>query len=102
MSRLGVVKVVGNSGTQYRFLAYPLTTVFRKGRSVVYLTTCRRTRQDAPSKHRRIGLGQTDDVRRLLTDQGKSLAAGGANCICVCGEPDSRTRLAIQRDLGGT
>lgn len=96
MSKLGAVKMAGNSGSVYRFTAYSLDTVFRRHRPAVVVIT--RRRQVSPGgafKHCRLALRQTDDLRML----GKGLKPGRANCLCVLGEKDEATRNSILEDL---
>ena len=103
MAKLGIVKFAGNSGTRYRFQTYPLGTAFKKGVAAVYVVTRRRqVEPDGAFAHKRICLGQTDDLSRPLPDQGEPLASLGANCVCVHGEKSKDARLGIQQDLTRT
>ncbi|HUW33777.1 MAG TPA: hypothetical protein VM223_19375, partial [Planctomycetota bacterium] len=70
------------------------------GRAAVYVVTRRRQVHDgSPFKHRKIGIDQTGDLRRLLADCDGLELVRGANCICVHDETDPQARLAIQNDL---
>jgi hypothetical protein len=101
MTRLGVVRLTGKSGTKYKFGAYPLDTVFKKGMAGVFVVT-RRVRKDSGAvKHREIHLGQTGDLRLPVPDEGGSFVTAGANCICFHGEKNETTRQQIQQDLTG-
>ena len=100
MNKLGIVKFSGKSGTRYAFIAYPLETVFARGASGVYVVT--RRKQGKFSKgfvHKRICTGQSDELRQLVSSQGPSLSAQGANCICVHAEKDQGARQKIEQDL---
>ncbi len=102
MSKLGHVRLAGQSGHEYRFKAYPLGSVFRKGLGAVYLVT--RRRQVEPGggfKHRKMGVDQTDDLRTFLANQVPALTARGANCICVHSEKERSARMVIRGDLAG-
>jgi hypothetical protein len=92
--------LTGKSGSQYKFNAYPLETVFKKGLAAVYLVTRRvHVKPSGAVKHKEICLGQTDDLRQPITGQGEFVTSQGANCICVHGEKDQVRRLGIHQDL---
>ncbi|MDD4891324.1 MAG: hypothetical protein PHU85_15490 [Phycisphaerae bacterium] len=100
MARFGAVDIEGKSGSAYKFIAYSLDTVFRRHRPAVYVVTRRRQVVDTEAfKHRRIGVDQTGDLRRLLAESSGFHGVPGANCICVHDELDKDARLAIQKDL---
>lgn len=100
MARLGIITFAGKSGNEYKFNAYSLGTAFKKGLSAVYIITRRWQHESkGPFKHRRIRMGQTDDLREPLAEEAKSLIKLRANCICVHSEKDETARLAIQQDL---
>jgi hypothetical protein len=100
MARLGIITFAGKSGIQYKFNAYSLGTAFKKGLSAVYIITRRWQHESkGPFKHKRIRLGQTDDLRQPLAEEEQSLVKLRANCICVHSEKDQAARLVIQQDL---
>jgi hypothetical protein len=100
MNKLGIVKFSGKSGHQYAFTAYPHQTDFEKGLGGVYVVTRRK-----PSKsrsgfvHRKICMGQSDDLCRSWSGDGRAGAERGANCICVHAEKDKEARLNVMEDL---
>lgn len=99
MPRLGVLRLTGKSGNRYRFHAYPLATVFRKGLAGVYVVTRRvRSADTGAARHKEFSLGQTGDLRQLL-DASHAQWAAKANCICVLGEKDEIARRDIREDL---
>jgi hypothetical protein len=104
MARLGTVTFSGTSGNEYKFNTYSLGTVFKKGLSAVYVITRRCQPMSAgPFRHKRIGLGQTADLRKPMAEPEKSQATAlRANCICVYGEKDEAARLRIQQDLANS
>ena len=85
----------------YKFGAYPLDTVFKKGMGGVFVVTRRVRKNSGAVKHREIHLGQTGDLRKPLPDTAGSFTTAGANCICVHGEKSETTRQLIQQDLVG-
>ena len=100
MKKFGTVKFSGNSGTRYAFAAYPLETVFGRRASGVYVVT--RRKQGKSKKgfaHKRICMGQSDDLRQLLTGDERSFSAQCANCICVHTEKDKGARQKIEQDM---
>ena len=100
MAKLGAIDISGKSGRRYKFIAFSLDTAFRKGRAAVYVVT--RRRQAAAGggfKHRRIGMDQTGDLRRLLADSSRFHGVSCANCICVYDEEDEAARRLVQQDL---
>lgn len=101
MNKLGVVRLTGKSGTKYKFGAYPLDTVFKKGMAGVYVVTKRVRKGSGAVKHREIQLGQTGDLGLPLSEAAESFVTAGANCICVHGEKDEAVRRGIQQDLTG-
>ena len=101
MNKLGVVRLTGKSGTKYKFGAYPLDTVFKKGMGGVFVVTKRVRRDSGAVKHREIHLGQTGDLHLPLPGEAGSFVTAGANCICVHGEKDETVRQEIQLDLTG-
>jgi hypothetical protein len=100
MEKLANVRFNGKSGTRYAFIAYPLGTVFTEGFSGVYVVT---RRKEGKSKsrfvHRKLGTGQSDDLRQPLASDEGSFSQQGANCICVLAENDKDARQKIEQDL---
>ena len=100
MNKLGNVKFSGKSGTRYPFIAYPLGTVFAEGFGGVYVATRRREGKSRSGfVHKRIRMGQSDDLRQPLASEEQAFSTQGANCICVHAEKDEGTRREIEQDL---
>jgi hypothetical protein len=100
MNKIGTVKFSGKSGNRYKFNAYSLDTVFKKGFSGVYVVTQRKQGESKSGfVHKRICTGQSDDLHQSLTSDEKPFSARGANCICVHAEKDKDIRQRIEQDL---
>ena len=102
MPSLGTLTLVGKSGKAYRFMAYPLGTIFKEGFAAVYVIT-QRTLKVATGKigrHTPLFFGHGANLGQPTVD-----ATGthdtAANCICVHAERDEKERLGIQQDLIG-
>jgi hypothetical protein len=100
MPRLGTLTLPGRSGGQYKFNAYALGTAFKEGLSAVYVLT-RRTHRDSVGRfrHKPLLIGQTANLRQPLELDARTMAASGANCICVHREQNETARAAIRQDL---
>jgi hypothetical protein len=94
-----MVTFTGKSGSQYQFRAYPLGTTLQEDTGGVYIFTRRQAKPGGRFTHRRVLLGQTDDLRQPLAQADGSSMMRGANYICVHGEKDEATRLGIHQDL---
>jgi hypothetical protein len=104
MPSLGTVTFAGKSGKPYKFKAYPVGTIFKKGFAAVVVLTQRARRETAGAmRHRALYLGQSADLR-LGDDEVANALRGtaAANCICVHGEPSAVARAGIQQDLSDT
>lgn len=100
MPSLGTFTIAGKSGKPYKFRAYPLGTVFKKGLAAVYVLTQRKPRHSTGAMgHRPLFLGQSADLRQPDADPIKASKGAAANCICIHAEPDATSRLGIQQDL---
>jgi len=100
MTKLGTVKFSGKSGQRYAFTAYPLETLFDQAFSGVYVVTRRKEGKARKGfVHKRICTGQSGDFRQFLAGDDASIAARGANCICLHAENDQATRQKIEQDL---
>jgi len=100
MPSLGTVTLSGKSGVMYKFRAYPVGTVFKKGFAAVYLLTQRTPRQTTGAvRHKPLFLGQSADLR--IDDSAATNASqrAAANCICVHAEQNGDTRTGIEQDL---
>lgn len=99
MPSLGVITLVGKSGKSYKFRAYPLGTIFKKGFAAVYVITRRALRQATGSmRHKPLVFGHGNDLRRPDVD--KSVARyAAANCVCVYAERSEQVRMEIAQDL---
>jgi hypothetical protein len=100
MNKIGTVRFSGKSGNQYRFDAYPQETVFEEGFSGVYMITHRKPGKARPGfVHKRICIGQSDDLCQSLAKSGKVFSDRGANCFCVHAQNDEGIRQEIEQDL---
>lgn len=100
MPSLGTFTLAGKSGKGYKFRAYPLGTVFKKGFAAVYILTQRTSREATGAmRHKPLYLGQSSDLRQLDAGPDKAARGAAANCICVHGEKQESERLGIQEDL---
>jgi hypothetical protein len=99
MASLGTITLVGKSGARYRFMAYPLGTIFKKGFAAVFIATQRTLKPPAGSvRHKPLFLGHSADLHAPNVDVSNALPAA-ANCICVHAEKNERERLDITQDL---
>ncbi|MBW2118927.1 MAG: GIY-YIG nuclease family protein [Deltaproteobacteria bacterium] len=101
MAKLGTVTFTGVSGTDYEFNAYPWGTSFKKDFGAVYFVTRRTQKSDGGYSHTRIYVGQTEDLWVRFDDHHKQgcFDTYGADCVCIYGEQNEDTRLAIEQDL---
>jgi hypothetical protein len=103
MPSLGTVTFAGKSGKPYKFRAYPMGTLFKKGYAAVFVLTQRARRETSGSmRHRPMFLGQSADLRQGDDEYASALRGTIANCVCVHGEPDAGARAQIQQDLSDT
>jgi hypothetical protein len=100
MAKLGTVTFTGVSGNRYEFSAYPWRTSLKKDYGAVYFVTKRNQKSDG-IYHARIYVGQTDDLSTRFDGHHKQpcFDVHNANCICIYGELDEDSRLAIEQDL---
>lgn len=101
MAKLGTVTFTGKSGRKYEFNAYPWGTSFNKEYGAVYFVTKRSKNSEGGYSHKRIYIGQTEDLSTRFDDHHKQdcFDRNDANCICVHGEQDEDNRLEIEQDL---
>src|SRR5687768_4588275 len=92
----------GKSGERYRFQVWPLATAF-KSVGAVYVIT-KRTFEDRTfstrASHQPLAIGETADLAATFVGKPelKTLAAKGANYICVCAIADPELRSRTERD----
>ena len=101
MAKLGTVSFNGASGKKYEFNAYQWGTSFKEDYSVVYFVTKRSKNLEDGYSHKRIYVGQTEDISTRFDNHHKHdcFVQHKANCICVHGEQDEDIRLEIEQDL---
>jgi len=89
------------SGTEYTFKVYSLDTKFNKDYEAVYFVTKRVKKTNGGYSHIRIYVGETGDLSTRFDNHHKQdcFDENGANCICIYGEQDEKTRLKIEKDL---
>ncbi len=102
-SKLGTITFTGKSGTEYEyeFGVYPLNTRFKEGYEAVYFVTRRYKTTDGKFSHKRIYVGETDDLSERFDNHHKESCFGkhGANCVCIHKESRQSARLRIEDDL---
>jgi len=101
MAKFGTVTFTGASEAKYEFNAYPWGTSFKKDYGAVYFVTKRDKDSKGGYSHKRVYVGQTEDMSTRFDDHHKQdcFERHSANCICVYGEQDEDTRLEIEQDL---
>ncbi len=100
MITLGTVKFSGQSGEKYLFTAYPLKTIFDTPLNGVFIVTRRgHGKSKTGFAHKRILMGQSEELRQRLNSEEQALCAKGANCICVHAEADKDASLKVEQDL---
>jgi hypothetical protein len=93
----------GKSGEPYRFQVWPLATAFKAVGGVYVIT--KRTFDDRTfatrASHQPLAIGETADLAATFVGKPelKTLAARGANYICVCAVADQALRSRMERDL---
>ena len=93
----------GKSGEGYRFQVWPLATAFRAVGGVYVIT--KRTFDDRTfatrASHQPLAIGETADLAATFVGKPelRTLAAKGANFICVCAVADPALRSRMERDL---
>jgi hypothetical protein len=94
------IDFVGKSGNKYVFSIHALNTTFNAVGGVYVFTKATQTAAGGQT-HKVIYVGQTGDLSSRFTDHHKQVCinGNGANSICVRGEADEATRLAIEKDL---
>ncbi|MDB5866668.1 MAG: hypothetical protein JWO70_4474 [Betaproteobacteria bacterium] len=97
------IEFIGKSGERYRFQVLPIGTTF-KAVAAVYVVT-KRTFDDRTfatrASHQPLAIGETVNLAATFLGKSelKTLAAKGANYICVCAVADQERRSRIERDL---
>lgn len=101
MAKLGTVTLIGASGKKYEFNVYPWDTNFKENYGAVYFITKRTQKQDDGYSHTPIYAGQTEDLSTRFDNHHKQACFDrhNKNCVCIYGEQDEDTRLAIEQDL---
>lgn len=98
MHRLGTITFSGNSGASYKFDVYPIDSAFDPSVSGVYMVTKRKAGRTG-FVHKRIHLGQSEDLCQSRANGERSFSSRGGNCFCVHVQPDAQQRLDIETDL---
>jgi hypothetical protein len=97
------IEFTGKSGERYRFQVLPIGTTF-KALAAVYVVT-KRTFDDRTfttrASHQPLAIGETANLAAtfLAKSELKTLAAKGADHICVCAIADQARRSRVERDL---
>jgi hypothetical protein len=98
MAKLGVLTISGKSGTQYKFDAYPLNTVWTP-MSAVYVITHRDVHCEAPTEHVFVHLGQVQNLQTLPPPPREWTGLHRANCVCILEEKLESHRKQIVADI---
>ncbi len=99
MAGFGSITLLGKSGESYKFLAYPLGTVFKDGFAAVYVITERGIKAATGAmRHKPLIFGQSADLGKPEVGSDNALYAA-ANCICVHAERNEARRQKIQQDI---
>jgi hypothetical protein len=98
MAKLGVLNITGQSGTLYKFDAYPLNTVWTPI-SGVYIVTHRDVQCQAPTEHVCVHLGHTQNLQFLPPPPPEWTVTHRANCLCILEEKRETRRQEIVSDI---
>lgn len=98
---LGTMAFTGKSGKNYEFDVYSLSAADQLSIPAVYFVTKRHKNSNNRFSHKRIYVGESEDVSDRLDNHHKQLCfeREGANCICVFRKSDEDARLRIEKDL---
>jgi len=101
MAKLSTVIFTGKSGTEYSFNTYSWDTNFKEDHGAVYFITNRSKESGDGYNHKRIYVGQTNDLSSRFDNHHKQdcFDKYSANCICIYGEQDEDKRIEVEKDL---
>jgi hypothetical protein len=97
MAKLGIFTISGQSGTQYRFDAYPINTVWTPT-SGVYIITHRDTSAQSVTEHICLKVGHLQNLQQMA-DPIVTWEGHRANCICLLEEKSEKRREQIMADI---
>lgn len=101
MAKLGTLALTGASGTKYEFTVYSKDTSFKEDVDCVYYISKRTAKADGTGTHSEIYVGETDDLKKRLSDHHKQACfdRNGYNAISVHRESSSLARTRKESDL---
>jgi len=99
MPKIANATFAGESGEEYKFVAYSIDTTF-KNVGAVYIFT-KRTKKDGNWSHKFLYIGESEDLGDRIANHDKwdCVNENGANCICVKTVEDEDERLDIETNL---
>lgn len=100
-SKIGTLILKGASGTEYKFLVYPIGTSFKSIGGVYYISKRTKKSDGVGGTHSQVYIGETGDLSERFDNHHKAdcFVKNNANCISVHTNNSKTERLYIEKDL---